>query len=154
MVGTCYINDQGVVKKWYVIDATDCILGRVSVVIANILSGKNKPEYSPNADVGDHVIIVNADKIQMTKNKLDTESFYYHTGHPGGIKERTRAKVLAGKNPSQIIMKTVKGMLHQGPLGYRKLTKLHVYAGPNHPHASQKPETLDVTLLNKRNKKK
>ena len=128
-------------RKWYVVDATGHTLGRLASEIASILRGKNKPTYTPHIDTGDYVIVVNADKIQVTGKKLDQKVYYRHSGYVGGIKETTLKEML-NKHPERVIEFAVKGMLPKGPLGRQMYTKLHVYAGPDHDQAAQKPEVL------------
>ena len=130
-------------RKWYVIDATDVSLGRLSTAVASILRGKNKPQYTPNVDTGDYVIVVNAEKIKVTGKKLDQKIYYRHSEYVGGMKETTLREMLA-KHPERAIEYAVKGMLPKGPLGRQMYKKLFVYAGPDHKHAAQKPETLEV----------
>ncbi|MCI6498143.1 50S ribosomal protein L13 [Lachnospiraceae bacterium HCP1S3_C3] len=128
-------------RKWYVVDATGYTLGRLSSEIAKVLRGKNKPTYTPHIDTGDYVIVVNADKIKVTGRKLDQKIYYNHSEYVGGMKETTLRELLA-KKPEKVIELAVKGMLPKGPLGRQMYTKLHVYAGPEHDHAAQKPEVL------------
>ena len=128
-------------RKWYVVDATGYTLGRLSSEIAKVLRGKNKPTYTPHIDTGDYVIVVNADKISVTGKKLDQKIYYNHSEYIGGMKETTLREMMA-KKPEKVIELAVKGMLPKGPLGRQMFTKLHVYAGPEHDHAAQKPETL------------
>ena len=128
-------------RKWYVVDATGYTLGRLSSEIAKVLRGKNKPTYTPHIDTGDYVIVVNADKIKVTGRKLDQKIYYNHSEYVGGMKETTLRELLA-KKPEKVIELAVKGMLPKGPLGRQMITKLHVYAGPEHDHAAQKPEVL------------
>ena len=130
-------------KKWYVIDAQGKHLGRLASEVAKILRGKHKPEFTPHLDMGDFVIIVNADKVELTGKKLDQEFYSYHTGHPGGLKQISFRKMLADK-PDRLIMNSVKGMLPKNRLGRQMLTKLKVYAGPSHQHTAQQPETLEI----------
>ena len=130
-------------RKWYVVDAEGKILGRLASEIARILRGKHKPEFSPFQDVGDYVIVVNAEKIVLTGKKLDQKFYRYHTGYPGGLKE-VRYRTLMQKNPSKAIELAVKGMLPKNTLGRQMYRKLKVYAGPEHNHAAQKPETLVI----------
>lgn len=141
-------------RKWYIIDATDLVLGRLCVQTAVLLRGKHKPEYTPNIDTGDHVIVINADKVYLTGDKLQSKKYYKHTGHPGGIKETTPEKILAGKHPERVIEMGVKNMLNRGPLSYAQLTRLHVYAGENNPHSAQNPEKIEFSALSKKNKKR
>jgi len=130
-------------KKWYVVDATGHTLGRLCSEIAKILRGKNKPTYTPHIDTGDYVIVVNADKIKVTGKKLQQKIYYNHSDYPGGMRETTLAEMMA-KKPTEVITLAVKGMLPKGPLGRSMITKLHVFAGPEHDHAAQKPEVLEI----------
>ena len=130
-------------RKWYVVDAEGKTLGRLASEVANVLRGKNKPTYSPHIDTGDYVIVVNAEKIQVTGKKLDQKIYYHHSEYVGGMKEATLREMMQ-KKPEFVITHAVKGMLPKGPLGRQMLKKLHVYAGPEHNHAAQKPETLDI----------
>ncbi len=141
-------------KKWLLIDAEDIVLGRLASIIAMRLRGKHKPQFTPHVDCGDNVIVINADKIKITGKKADDEIFYWHTGHPGGIKGRSRNQILAGKTPELVIEKAVQRMLpHPGPLSRKVLSNLHVYVGPTHPHEAQQPEKLDVASMNPKNKR-
>lgn len=130
-------------KKWYVIDASGQTLGRLASEIAKILRGKNKPTYTPFIDTGDYVIVVNADKIKVTGKKMLQKKYFSHSGYIGSVRETTLAEMLA-KKPTDVITLAVKGMLPKGPLGRAMIKKLHVYAGPEHPHAAQKPEALEI----------
>ena len=130
-------------RKWYVVDATGHTLGRLASEIASILRGKNKPTYTPHIDTGDYVIVVNADKIQVTGKKLDQKVYYNHSDYVGGMKETTLGEKMA-KKPEDVIYLAVKGMLPKGPLGREMITKLHVYAGADHKHQAQKPEVLEI----------
>ena len=132
-------------RKWYVIDAEGEILGRLAVRIANILRGKNKPEYTPNVDTGDFVIVINADKIQVTGNKETDKIYYHHTMYPGGLKSIS-FKALMEKDPTKAIEKAVKGMLPHNTLGAQQFTKLKVYAGAEHPHEAQKPVVYEMEV--------
>jgi len=128
-------------RKWYVVDATDMTLGRMASEIANVLRGKNKAIFTPHIDTGDYVIVVNAAKIKVTGKKLDQKIYYHHSDYVGGMKEATLREKL-DKRPEEVIELAVKGMLPKGPLGRQMFTKLHVYAGPEHDQAAQKPEVL------------
>ena len=128
-------------RKWYVVDATDKTLGRLASEVAMVLRGKRKPIYTPHVDCGDYVIVINAEKIRTTGKKLDQKIYYSHSDYPGGMRETTLREMLA-KKPADVITFAVKGMLPKGPLGRSMLSKLHVYAGAEHPHAAQKPEEL------------
>ena len=129
-------------RKWYVVDATDKTLGRLSSQIASVLRGKNKPTYTPSMDTGDFVIVINADKIKVTGKKMDQKMYYRHSDYVGGMKEATLKEMMA-KKPEDVIKLAVKGMLPKGPLGRQMIKKLHVYAGAEHAHAAQKPEVLE-----------
>ncbi len=140
-----YVAKPGEVeRKWYVVDATDKTLGRLATRIASMLRGKHKPEYTPHEDVGDFVIVVNAEKIRVTGRKLDQKIYYRHTGYPGGIKGVSLRRQL-DLHPERVIERAVKGMLPRGPLGRRQLKKLKVYPGPEHPHEAQQPELLELS---------
>ncbi len=128
-------------RKWYVVDAAGITLGRLSSEIANVLRGKNKPIFTPHVDTGDYVIVVNADKVKVTGKKLEQKIYYRHSEYVGGMKETTLKEMLA-KHPERVVEHAVKGMLPKGPLGAQMYRKLFVYAGPDHKHAAQKPETL------------
>ena len=134
-------NPAKVERKWYVVDATGYTLGRLASEVANVLRGKNKPVFTPHVDTGDYVIVVNADKIKVTGKKLDQKIYYHHSDYVGGMKETTLREMLA-KKPEKVVELAVKGMLPKGPLGREMFTKLHVYAGAEHPHAAQQPEAL------------
>ena len=128
-------------RKWYVVDATDMTLGRLASEVAKVLRGKNKPIFTPHIDTGDYVIVVNAEKIKVTGKKLDQKIYYHHSDYVGGMKETTLKEMMA-KKPEKVVELAVKGMLPKGPLGRQMYTKLHVYAGPDHEQAAQKPEVL------------
>lgn len=130
-------------RKWYVVDATGHTLGRLSSEIAKILRGKNKPTYTPHIDTGDNVIVVNAEKIKVTGKKMEQKIYYNHSDYPGGMRETTLGEMMA-KKPTNVILLAVKGMLPKGPLGRSMITKLHIFAGPEHDHAAQKPEVLEI----------
>ena len=134
-------STASVERKWYVVDAADQTLGRLASEIAKVLRGKNKPTYTPHIDTGDYVIVVNADKIKVSGKKLDQKIYYHHSDYVGGMKETT-LKEMMEKKPERVIELAVKGMLPKGPLGRQMYTKLHVYAGPDHDQAAQKPEVL------------
>ncbi|TCT14101.1 LSU ribosomal protein L13P [Natranaerovirga pectinivora] len=134
---------ETVERKWYVVDATGHTLGRLASEVAAVLRGKHKPIFTPHVDTGDHVIIINADKVKLTGKKLDQKLYRYHTGHPGGLREITYKEMLANK-PEEVFMHAVKGMLPKNVLGRQMLTKLRVYRGTEHGHAAQKPEVLEI----------
>ncbi len=140
-------------RQWFIIDAEDVVLGRLSAEVAKILRGKHKPTYTPHIDTGDHVVIINADKVKITGNKATQDKHYWHTGHPGGIKEITRAKILAGRFPERVVMLAIKRMISRNSLGAQQLTKLKVYAGSEHPHAAQNPTVIDLAARNSKNKR-
>jgi large subunit ribosomal protein L13 len=146
------IKPADVEKKWHIIDADGLVVGRVAVIIANILRGKHKPSYTPHVDCGDHVIVINAGKVMLTGNKRDKKVYYKHTGYIGGIKEVTAAKVLDGRFPERVLEKAVERMVPRGPLGRQQMRNLHLFTGTDHPHAGQQPEALDVASLNRKNK--
>ncbi|MEO1139619.1 MAG: 50S ribosomal protein L13 [Pseudomonadota bacterium] len=137
-------------KKWIVIDAEGVVLGRLASIVATRLRGKHKPSFTPNQDMGDNVIIVNAEKVQVTGNKREKPN-YWHTGHPGGIKSRTTGQILEGDHPERVVMQAVKRMLPSNRLSRRQMTNLRVYAGTEHPHEAQSPEVVDVKSMNKKN---
>lgn len=141
-------------KKWLLIDAEGLVVGRLAALVATRLRGKHKPMYTPNIDCGDNVIIVNADKIVLTGNKRADKTYYWHTGYPGGIKERKAHQILEGKHPERIVEKAVARMMPGGPLSNQQLKGLRVYAGAEHPHEAQQPETIDVASMNPKNVKR
>ncbi len=143
LMKTFMANPEQVERKWYVVDATGKTLGRLSSEVAKMLRGKNKPIYTPHEDTGDFVIIVNAEKIQVTGKKLDQKIYYNHSAYVGGMKE-TDLKTMLEKKPEKVIELAVKGMLPKGPLGRKMIKKLFVYAGPEHPHQAQKPESIEL----------
>jgi large subunit ribosomal protein L13 len=138
-------------KKWVMIDASGLVVGRLATIVAMRLRGKHKPTYTPHVDDGDNVIIVNAEKVVLTGRKREDKVYHHHTGYIGGIKERTARSILEGKFPQRVVEKAVQRMLPRGPLGRKQLGNLRVYAGPEHPHAAQQPETLDVAAMNRKN---
>ncbi|MGE3690662.1 MAG: 50S ribosomal protein L13 [Novosphingobium sp.] len=146
------IKPAEVEKKWHLIDADGLVVGRLAVIIANILRGKHKPTFTPHVDCGDHVVVVNADKVRLTGNKRAQKTYYRHTGYAGGIKEITAAKVLDGRFPERVLEKAVERMIPRGPLGRAQMRALHLYAGSEHPHGGTQPEALDVASLNRKNK--
>ena len=140
-------------KKWILIDAEGVVLGRLASQVAKILRGKHKPSFTPHMDCGDNVIIVNAEKVKLTGAKRTDKIYYWHTGYPGGIKGRSAATILDGKHPTRVIEKAVQRMVPKGPLGRAQLRKLKIYAGAEHPHEAQTPESFDVAALNPKNKR-
>jgi len=140
---TVFVNAGTAKRDWVLVDATDKTLGRLATRIATVLRGKHKAEYTPNADTGDYVVVINAEKVRVTGNKLEDKRYWRHTEYPGGIKSDTLGQLLE-KHPERVIEKAVKGMLPKGPLGYAQFRKLKVYAGAEHPHASQQPKPLQI----------
>ena len=140
-------------KKWILVDADGVVLGRLASQIAKILLGKHKPTYTPHLDCGDNVIVVNAEKVHLTGNKVADKTYYWHTGYPGGIKQRTAGQILAGKHPERVVHKAVERMVPRGPLGRQQMKNLRVYVGADHPHESQQPEVLDIAAMNPKNKR-
>jgi large subunit ribosomal protein L13 len=138
-------------KKWVLIDAEGVVLGRLASIIAMRLRGKHKASFTPHMDMGDNVIVINADKVQMTGNKRADKKYYWHTGHPGGIKHRTAGQILEGAHPERVVMKAVQRMLPGGPLSRKQMTNLRVYAGAEHDQVAQNPEVLDVKSMNPKN---
>ncbi len=138
-------------KEWLLIDAKDLVLGRLASEIAILLKGKHKPTYTPFLDCGANVIVINAEKVALTGNKAKKSIFYYHTGYPGGIKQRTKGEILAGKNPENLIIKAVERMIDRSPLGRRQMTNLRVYVGAEHPHVAQNPAVYDFASQNRKN---
>ena len=143
MKQTFMANPQNVERKWYVVDATDLVLGRLSTEVAVLLRGKHKPTYTPHVDCGDYVIIVNAEKIALTGNKLNDKLYYRHSGYPGGLKTRTAKKMLEVQ-PQKVVEASIRGMLPHNRLGDDMYRKLYVYVGPKHPHEAQKPEAYTL----------
>ena len=141
-------------KKWILIDAENLVVGRLAAIIANRLRGKHLPTFTPHMDCGDNVIVINADKVVFTGKKKSDKVYYRHTGYPGGIKETTPEKVLEGKFPERVVEMAVKRMLPRGHLARQQLGNLRVYAGTEHPHEAQSPETLDVASMNAKNVRK
>lgn len=150
---TYSIKPSEIEKKWLIVDAEDVILGRLASQVAMRLRGKHKPSFTPHMDCGDNVIVINAEKVQLTGNKREQDIFYWHTGYPGGIKQRSKGQILDGKHPERVVEKAVERMLPKGPLGRQVMSNLRVYAGTEHPHEAQKPEVLDVAGMNAKNKR-
>ncbi len=153
MFKTYVAKPKEITRKWWVIDAEDVVLGRLSVAVANILRGKNKAIFTPNADCGDHVVIINAQKVKLTGKKLTDKKYYWHTGYPGGIKNKTAGKILEGEFPERVIRSAVTRMISAGPLQRDILSKLKIYSGSEHPHQAQSPEIFDIAKQNKKNKR-
>ncbi|NNE84392.1 MAG: 50S ribosomal protein L13 [Alphaproteobacteria bacterium] len=140
--------------KWWIIDAEDLVLGRMAVIVADWLRGKHKPMYTPNIDCGDHIVIINAEKVHLTGNKRADKTYYRHTGYPGGIKSRTAGDILDGEHADRVIRKAVERMLPKTKMGRAQIKKLKIYAGTEHPHEAQQPEIINVAALNTKNKRK
>ena len=141
-------------KTWIVIDAENLVVGRAASIIALRLRGKHKPTYTPHMDCGDHVVVINADKVHLTGKKRTDKIFYWHTNHPGGIKQRTMEEILDGSFPERVLTKAVERMITRNPLGREQMRHLHVYAGAEHPHGGQQPQLVDVGSLNSKNTKR
>ena len=150
---TYVATPKDIEKKWILVDAKDVVLGRLASVLAMRLRGKHKPTFTPNMDCGDHVIVINAEKVKLTGGKRNAKTYYWHTGYPGGIKERTADKILDGRFPERVLAKAVERMIPRGPLGRKAMSHLHIYAGEEHPHAAQQPEALNVAAMNPKNKR-
>jgi large subunit ribosomal protein L13 len=146
------IKPAEVEKQWHLIDADGLVLGRLAVIIANMLRGKHKPSFTPHVDCGDHVVVINAGKVRLTGNKRAQKTYYKHTGYVGGLKEVTAAKVLDGRFPERVLEKAVERMVPRGPLGRDQMRALHLYAGGEHPHGGTQPQPLDVASRNRKNK--
>ena len=144
---TSSLRKEDIDKKWILIDADGIVLGRLASKVSMILRGKHKPSFTPHADCGDHVIIINAEKVKFTGKKLDNKIYYWHTGHTGGIKNRTARQIIEGKFPDRVIRMAVKRMIPKGPLGSVQLSNMKVYAGTNHPHEAQAPELLNISEM-------
>ena len=152
-MNTFSLKPADVEKKWLVVDAEGVVLGRMAAEIAKILRGKHRPEFTPHVDCGDNVIVVNAEKVQLTGNKREDKTYYRHTGYPGGIKFRTASEILDGKKPEDVVIKAVQRMLPKNRLARKQISNLKVYAGAEHPHEAQNPEVLDIASMNPKNKR-
>jgi large subunit ribosomal protein L13 len=152
-MSTFTLKTADIEKKWVLIDAKGLVVGRLASVIAMRLRGKHKPTYTPHLDCGDNVIVINADKVVFTGRKRDQKVYYHHTGHPGGIKERTAKFILDGRFPERVVEKAVERMVPRGPLGRKQMLNLRVYKGVDHPHEAQQPQALDVGAMNSKNVK-
>jgi len=151
-MSTFSAKSADIAKKWVMIDAKGLVVGRLASIVAMRLRGKHKPSYTPHADDGDNVIIINAAKIVLTGRKREKKVYHHHTGHIGGIKERSAKSILEGRFPERVVEKAIERMLPRGPLARRQLANLRVYPGPEHPHEAQKPEMLDVGAMNRKNR--
>ena len=141
-------------RKWHLIDAKDLVLGRLATIVAKILRGKHKPTFTRHIDCGDYVVIINADKVHLTGNKITDKKYYWHTGYPGGIKHRTAGQIISGQFPERVLRKAIERMISRTPLGRDQLRKLYIYNGDQHPHSAQKPEVLNIAKLNPKNSKR
>ena len=150
---TFNLKPADVTKQWVLIDASGVVLGRLAAVIATRLRGKHRPTFTPNVDCGDNVIVINAEKVKLTGNKLRDKEFHWHTGFAGGIKSRTVGQRLSGKFPERVLVKAVQRMITRNPLGRVQMSNLRVYAGAAHPHEAQQPVSLDIGALNPKNKR-
>ncbi|BDA84096.1 50S ribosomal protein L13 [Aureimonas sp. SA4125] len=146
-------KNETVVKKWVLIDAEGLVVGRLASIIALRLRGKHKPTFTPHIDDGDNIIVINADKVVFTGKKFTDKTYYWHTGYAGGIKQRKARQILEGRFPERVVEKAVQRMLPEGPLGRQQLKNLRVYAGSEHPHTAQTPDTLDVGAMNTKNRR-
>ena len=150
-MSTYTAKPDDITKKWVLIDATDLVVGRLASLVALRLRGKHLPTYTPNMDMGDNVIVINAEKVKLTGAKLDQRKFYWHTGHPGGIKERSQRELLNGRFPERVLENAVRRMIPSGPLGRQQMKNLRVYAGDKHPHEAQSPVVVDIASMNSKN---
>ena len=148
---TFSLKKSDIKKKWLIIDAKDAVLGRLAVISANILRGKNKPEYTPNQDCGDNLIIINSDHVQLKGKKADNKIYYRHSGYPGGIKETTPNKMKEKNKSNEIIKLAIKRMIPSGPLGKQQLSNCKIYRDSNHKHEAQNPEMFDISKINRKN---
>ena len=151
---TYVATPKDIEKKWILVDAEGVVLGRLAAVLAMRLRGKHKPSYTPNMDCGDHVIVINAEKVKLTGGKRTGKIYYWHTGYPGGIKERTADKILDGRFPERVLSKAVERMIPRGPLGRKVMSHLHIYAGAEHPHEAQQPMKVNFAENNVKNSRR
>lgn len=152
MTQTRSVKPAEIQQKWWILDVEDVVLGRAAAKVSTLLRGKHKAYYTPNLDCGDHVVIINAEKIGLKGNKAEDKRYYWHTGYPGGINETSPEKILSGEHPERVFFKAVQRMISRNPLGRKQLKKLHVYAGSEHPHTAQQPEVLEFADKNRKNK--
>jgi large subunit ribosomal protein L13 len=151
-MGTYSAKAADIQKKWLIIDAKGLVVGRLASLVAMRLRGKHKPTYTPHVDDGDNVVVINASKIVLTGKKREKKVYYHHTGHIGGIKERSAKSILEGRFPERVLEKAIERMLPRGPLARRQLGNLRVYPGPDHPHEAQQPEPVDIGAMNRKNR--
>ena len=147
------VKQSEITKEWFLVDANGALLGRMASKIAKIIRGKHKTNYTPHIDCGDNVVVINADKVSLTGKKMNNKIHYWHTGYPGGIKSETYGQILESKKPQKAIELAVKRMIPKGPLGREQLKKLYIYTGENHPHEAQKPQLVDISVMNSKNKR-
>ena len=150
-MGTYTARPGDIERAWSLVDADGLVLGRLAAILANRLRGKHKAQWTPHMDCGDHIVVINAEKVVLTGKKRQQKLYYYHTGYPGGIKERRADTILDGRFPERVIEKAVERMVPRGPLGRDVLRKLHIYKGAEHPHQGQQPVSLDIAGLNRKN---
>lgn len=153
MLKTYVAKPKEIQRKWWLIDAENLVVGRLSTIVAKILRGKHKVTFTPNVDCGDHVVIINADKVKFTGKKYAEKLYYWHTGYPGGIKDRTAREIIEGKFPERILEYAVSRMMSRGPLQRDIMVKLHIYKGAEHKHQGQSPQILDVAAMSRKNTK-
>ena len=153
MLKTYSAKPSEIERKWWLVDAEGLVVGRAASIIANILRGKHKATFTPHLDCGDHVVIINAEKIKLTGKKYAEKLYYWHTGYPGGIKDRSARQILEGKFPERIMQYAVERMISRGPLQRDVMLKLHIYKGPEHKHQGQAPQILDIAAMNSKNKR-
>lgn len=151
MLKTYVARPSEVEKKWWLVDAEGLVLGRAASIIAKMLRGKHKATFTPNLDCGDFVVIINAEKVKLTGKKMANKTYYWHTGHPGGIKERKAHQIIEGQFPERVLENAVSRMISRGPLQRDIMTKLKIYKGSEHPHQAQNPQKLDIASMNKKN---
>lgn len=153
MLKTYAAKPSEIERKWWLIDAENLVVGRLSTIVANIIRGKHKPTFTPNLDCGDHVVIINADKVKLTGKKYEEKLYYWHTGYPGGIKNRTARQIIEGKFPERVLESSISRMISRGPLQRDIMLKLHIYKGNEHKHQGQAPQKLDIAAMNRKNVK-
>ncbi len=153
MLKTYVAKPKEITRKWWLVDAEGLVLGRAATIMANILRGKHKPTFTPNFDCGDFIVVINAEKVKLTGKKMANKTYYWHTGHPGGIKQKTAEKIIGDKFPERILENAVSRMMSRGPLQRDIMTKLRIYKGSEHPHQAQNPQKLDIAAMNRKNVK-
>ncbi|OFW80071.1 MAG: 50S ribosomal protein L13 [Alphaproteobacteria bacterium RIFCSPLOWO2_01_FULL_40_26] len=153
MLKTYTAKPSEIQRKWWLIDAENLVVGRLASIVAKILRGKHKASFSPNLDCGDHIVVINAEKVKLTGKKYAEKLYHWHTGYPGGIKDKTARQIIEGKFPERVLHYAVERMISRGPLQRDIMVKLHIYKGANHKHQAQNPQILDVASMNRKNKK-